>query len=150
VGNKVFTACIWILALSSSASVKAQDRSTEFDGQWKMDIECPTFHHVATPFEGWTLSYPITIKDGMAEGRLEPEKGLGGMHHVHGPVAANGVTKLTYDGTKGDVSLGLYREKFLAKGTKYQMHIEAKFSGNVGEGIRRTSMGNCKIRFSRL
>jgi hypothetical protein len=148
--NRIVVAIIWTLAFSSSATLKAQERSVEFDGSWTLNIECPTYHHAATPWAGWILSFPVTIKDGMMDGKLGPEQGLGGSHHVYGPVDANGVAKLAYDGTRGNVAIGVRGGKFHAQGTPYQFPVEAKFSGKVGEGMRRAPLVTCKVRFDRL
>jgi hypothetical protein len=148
--KRTLAALIGTLMFLSSLSLRAQDRSTEFDGNWKLSMECPSYSHVSNHWAGWSLSFPITIKDGMVDGKLGPELGLGGNHHVHGPIAPNGVAKLTYDGTSGNFTSGMRGQKFFAIGSPLQYPLEAKFSGNTGEGLRRASLVSCKVRFDRL
>ena len=137
--KKTFLLGIGIAVLCTSAA-RANDGNSRFDGVWDTILSCANTDGAL----GYSFKFPSTVKDGVLHG----EKGVKnqpGWLQIDGEIKADGAADLYADGIVGAAPFAVGQRP---KGTPYNYHIDAKFSGASGTG-HRVEGRSCNMTFAK-
>ena len=130
-----------ILVLATLALVSlcvAEDHP--FDGAWDTSASCEN----AAGALGYSYRFDSIVKDDVLHGE-RGDRGKPGWFQLDGKIAPDGTARFYADGLVGasETAVGHRRA-----GTRYNYHVEAKFSGDSGTG-KRVEGRPCTVEFKR-
>jgi hypothetical protein len=108
--------------------------SERFDGKWLTTMTCPAKGNT----EGYTWKLPSVVTSGNFRGE-HGAAGEPGYLLIEGPIADNGVAKLSATGVVADRKYA--RGVFAHKGADYSYDIKAQFKETEGSGVRNEGLG---------
>jgi len=129
-----------VLAFAAIAVPSATAADLPFDGRWDTILSCEN----AAGALGYSFKFVSTVKDGVLHGD-KGNKGKPGWLQIDGKVDPGGTAKLYADGLVGASETAVGRQP---KRTPYGYHIDAKFTGDSGNG-KRVEGRPCSIMFDR-
>jgi len=136
--NRFFAAIAGFALLGGAAF--ADETATAFDGTWNTVLTCSNSYGAL----GYVFQFPAVVKNGVLHG----EKGVkdeAGWFTIDGNIGRDGKATLLADGLVGGAQYAVGQRP---KGTQYDYHIDATFSGNSGSG-HRVEGRPCSVAFTK-
>jgi hypothetical protein len=130
---------ILVLATLLLASLCAADQHP-FDGTWDTTVSCEN----AAGALGYSYRFDSIVKDDVLHGE-KGDKGKPGFFQLDGKIAPDGTARFYADGLVGAAETAVGH---LRAGTRYNYHVDAKFSGDSGSG-KRVEGRPCTVEFNR-
>jgi hypothetical protein len=130
---------ILVLATLSPISLCGAD-DHPFDGTWDTTVSCEN----AASALGYSYRFDSIVKRRRAA-RRKGDKGKPGWFQFDGKIAADGTARFYADGLVGASETAVGRRP---AGTRYNYHVEAKFSGDSGTG-KRFEGRPCAVEFKK-
>jgi hypothetical protein len=134
----------WLIALAlctaAPAVTIAADENNRFDGTWDTILSCEN----AAGAMGYSYRFPSKVKDAVLHGE-KGTKNKPGWLQLDGKILPDGSARIYADGLVGAAEAAVGHRP---AGTQYGYHIEAKFSGDSGEG-KRVEGRSCSVTFTR-
>jgi hypothetical protein len=134
------------ISILSHAQAWAADPVEAFDGQWDMQLVCPSHQAKSGRVaEGYKISFPVSIKNGRLEGEQlnpPPDAGL----RYKGTVDAKGRLTILAEGRSGNPRFTLGASP---SGSPYRYSLEGHL--NASDGLaRRLEDRPCDARFQKV
>jgi hypothetical protein len=134
----------WLIALALCAAAPAvtiaADANKRFDGTWDTILSCEN----AAGALGYSYKFPSIVKDAVLHGE-KGTKNKPGWLQLDGKILPDGSARIYADGLVGATEAAVGHRP---AGTEYGYHIEAKFSGDAGDG-KRVEGRPCSVTFTR-
>jgi hypothetical protein len=135
----------WLIALALCTAAPAVTIATgdnnRFDGTWDTILSCEN----AAGALGYSYKFPSIVKGAVLHAE-KGTKGKPGWLQMDGKILPDGSARIYADGLVGAAEAAVGHRP---AGTEYGYHIEAKFSGDSGDG-KRVEGRPCSVTFTRI